>query len=145
MNKIDSCLLTRLILVRCYKNNKGNHIGGITYIHDERVNTVKHATDGWRVIGTPKWNAVLAAEYLPEPDTALIGRLRFTDSQLVNDRGVTSPSFTIFDLGIRHKTTINAAPVTLSAMCYNVFDKNYFTIDDLGEPRTFMVSAQFDL
>lgn len=145
MNKIDSCLLTRLILVCYYKNNKRNHIGGITYIHDEQVNTVKHATDGWRVIGTPKWNAVLAAEYLPEPDTALIGRLRFTDSQLVNDRGVTSPSFTIFDLGIRHKTTINAVPVTLSAMCYNVFDKNYFTIDDLGEPRTFMVSAQFDL
>ncbi|MFC2342896.1 MAG: hypothetical protein ACFNWW_03310 [Negativicutes bacterium] len=82
---------------------------------------------------------------MPEPDTALIGRLRFTDSQLVNDRGVTSPSFTVFDLGIRHKTTINGVPVILSAMCYNVFDKNYFTIDDLGEPRTFMASAQFDL
>lgn len=49
MNKINSCLLTRLILVCYYKNNKGNHIGGVTYIHDERVNTVKHATDGWRV------------------------------------------------------------------------------------------------
>lgn len=126
-------------------SEKWNLLGGVTYIHDERTSTVNHAMDGWRVIGTPRWNAVLAAEYSPETNTALIGRIRFTDRQLANDRGVTSPSFTLFDLGIRYKTKIDMTPVTLSAMCYNVLNKNYFTADDLGEPRTFILSAQFDL
>ena len=126
-------------------NKKWNLMGGVTYLDGKRERTTNHAKDGLRATGNPKWNAVIAAEYKPEEDTSLIGRVRFTDSMLVNDNGVESPSFTLFDFGISHKTRINTVPVTLKAMCYNVFGKDYFFFDDLGAPRTFMLSAQFDI
>ena len=126
-------------------DKKWNLIGGVTYLDGKRERTANHTKDGWKATGNPKWNAVVAAEYKPEEDTALIGRIRFTDSILVNDNGAESPSFTLFDFGVSHKTRINTVPVTLKAMCYNVFGKDYFFNDDLGAPRTFMLSAQFDI
>lgn len=56
-----------------------------------------------------------------------------------------------FDLGLNYKTKINNTPVTLSAMCYNVTGKDYWIPQSgtnylaLSNPRTFMLTAQFDL
>lgn len=61
------------------------------------------------------------------------------------------PSYVTFDLGVYYKTEMNAVPVKLSAMCYNVTNKDYWmgrggsTTFGLSMPRTFMLSAQFDL
>lgn len=126
-------------------DKKWNIMGGLTYLNGKRENTAGHKTDGFRATGTPKWNAVLTAEYKPEEDTSLIGRIHFTDRMLINDNGVESPSFSLFDFGVRHTTKINSVPVTLSAMCYNAFGKNYFYGTSLGAPRTLMLSAQFDI
>lgn len=39
--------------------------------------------------------------------------------------------------------------MTLNAMCYNVFDKNYWAPSGntlhVGGPRTYMLSAEFDI
>ena len=52
-----------------------------------------------------------------------------------------------YDLGVNYKTKINATPVTFSAMCYNLTDKNYRDAHTgngliLSNPRTFMLSAE---
>lgn len=56
---------------------------------------------------------------------------------------------TTFDAGINYKTQINKMPVKLSAMCYNLTGKDYWIAYGSGlhlsSPRTFMLSAQFDL
>ena len=61
------------------------------------------------------------------------------------------PSHLTYDLGVSYKTKVNTIPVKLSAMCYNVTDKDYWmgrggsTTIGLSMPRTFMLSAQFDI
>ena len=56
----------------------------------------------------------------------------------------------VYDLGVTYKTKLNDMPVKLSAMCYNVADKDYWTVargDQLyvSTPRTFFVSAEFEI
>ena len=76
-------------------------------------------------------------------------RINYVGKSHVNDNGVEVPSHTTFDLGYTHKTEINSTPVTLSAMCYNVLGKDYWisrgNSTAFGTPRTFMLSAQFDI
>lgn len=141
---------------------KWNLMGGLMYLHGERTNTpsvswsstdkklsATASKDGWHVNGAPKWNGVLAAEYEADDDTSIIGRMNYTGKSHVNDNGITTPSFVTFDLGIKHKTKINTVPVTLRAMCYNLFGEDYWisrgTSVAFGAPRTFMLSAQFDI
>ena len=141
---------------------KWNLMGGLMYLHGERTDTPSvswdstnkvlkpsASKDGWYATGTPKWSGVLAAEYEADQNTSLIGRMNYVGESHVNDNGVTAPDYMTFDLGVRHKTEINSTPVTLSAMCYNAFGKDYWisrgTSVALGAPRTFMLSATFDI
>lgn len=59
------------------------------------------------------------------------------------------PSYMTYDLGVNYKTAFNKTPVTLTAMCYNLTDKNYWTAYGnnliLSSPRTLMLSATFDI
>lgn len=139
---------------------KWSLMGGLMYLHGERKNTpdvtwsggsLKPAVskDGWYANGVPKWNAVLAAEYEPDDKITAIGRLNYMGKSHVNDNGVMAPAYMTVDLGLRYKMKFDSTPVTLSAMCYNVLGKDYWisrgTSVALGAPRTFMLSAQFDL
>lgn len=130
---------------------KWNLMGGIMYLNGKREKLAKGSEhlEGRYANGAPKWNAVLAAEYEADKDTTLLGRVNYTGKSHVNDNGVTTPSFATFDLGIKHKTHINTVPVTLKAMCYNVLGEDYWisrgTSVAFGAPRTFMLSAQFDI
>lgn len=141
---------------------KWNLMGGLMYLHGERTDTPSvswdsknevlkpsASKDGWYATGTPKWSGVLAAEYEADQNTSLIGRMNYVGESHVNDNGVMAPDYMTFDLGVRHKTEINSTPVTLSAMCYNAFGKDYWisrgTSVALGAPRTFMLSATFDI
>lgn len=137
---------------KCYKgvewlftgelSPKWSVLGGVTYI-DPKFDS--GSNNGKRSIGTPKWSGVIGAEYKPQEDTSLIGRVHYTGEMKVNHNNVMAPAFTTVDFGIRHMTHIDEVPVTLGLMCSNVFDKKYFTCDELGDPRTFMLSAQFDM
>ena len=79
----------------------------------------------------------------------------WNDSAYVEDKGGKGkyeiPSYVTFDLGVNYKTKINSVPVKLSAMCYNIADKDYWmgrggsSTFGLSMPRTFMLSAQFDI
>ena len=75
----------------------------------------------------------------------------YNGPSLVNNEKLTVPGHTIFDLGVHHTCKINTVPVTFTAACYNVFNKNYWMTRSgggevlLGLPRTLMLSAQFDL
>lgn len=130
---------------------KWNLMGGFMYINGkrEKLSSGSEYLEGRYATGVPKWSAVLAAEYEAEEDTSIIGRLNYVGESHVNDNGVTTPDYLLVDLGIRHKTRINTVPVTLRAMCYNVFGKDYWisrgTSVALGSPRTFILSATFDL
>lgn len=121
------------------------------YLDGKRENLAsgKENLEGKFTTGTPKWNAVLAAEYEADENNSMVTRLNYMGSSYVNDNGVKSPSYTTLDLGYKYKTNINNTPVTINAMCYNVFDKNYWisrgTSLALGVPRTFMLSAEFDI
>lgn len=131
--------------------DKWNLMGGVLYLNGkrEKLTMGKENLEGKFATGTPKWNAVLAAEYEADKNTSFIGRANYVGESHVNDNGVKAPDYMTFDFGVKYKTAINHVPVTLNAMCYNAFDKNYWisrgTSVALGAPRTFMLSAQFDI
>lgn len=131
--------------------DKWNLMGGFMYNNAKREKLAKGYEDleGRYVCGVPKWNGVLAAEYNADENNSAVIRLNYVGKSHVNDNGVDVPSHTTFDLGYTHKTELNSIPVTLNAMCYNVFGKDYWisrgNSTAFGTPRTFMLSAQFDI
>lgn len=127
---------------------KWNAMGGITYLNGE-VNKATSVRSGTAVNGTPKWNGVLGLEYEADDSFSVLARaLYFGDCSIQNER-LDVPSYTTFDLGMKYKTKISNTPVTLSAMCYNLTGKYYWITSSnttmLSNPRTFMLSAEFDL
>lgn len=129
--------------------------GGLIYLDAEREKTKNGTKDGCFVNGVSEWSGVLGLEYKPEESWGIVGRAVWNDKAYI-DSGSNSgkteiPSYVTFDLGVNYKTKINTVPVKLSAMCYNVADKDYWmgrgssTTIGLSMPRTFMLSAQFDI
>lgn len=132
-------------------SDKWSAMGGFMYLNGKREHLAsgsKHL-EGKYANGTPKWNAVFAAEYEADENNAAILRLNYVGKSHVNDNGVMAPSYTTVDLGFKHKTKVEVTPVTLSLMCYNAFGEDYWisrgTSVALGAPRTWMLSAQFDI
>lgn len=128
---------------------KWSFMGGLMYLNAEQSKTQGGTNDGKAVNGAAKWNAVAALEYAADEDFSIVGRVLYNgDSEIQNEK-LTVPSYVTYDLGVNYKTKINTVPVTLSAMCYNLTDKNYWTSHGndllLNNPRTFMLSATFDI
>ena len=129
--------------------------GGLLYLDAERSKTQNGTKDGFFVTGVAKWSGVLGLEYKPDEAWGIVGRSVWSDKAYIEDTDGNGkyeiPSYVTFDLGVNYKTKINAVPVKLSAMCYNVADKDYWmgrggsSTFGLSMPRTFMVSAQFDI
>lgn len=136
---------------------KWNLMGGLMYLDAKRNKTSDSNKDGvgdydgYRVNGASKWNGVVALEYEADKDFTVLARGIYNGTATINNEKLDVPSYMTFDLGVSYKTKINNVPVKLSAMCYNVMDKDYWMPQSgnnylvLGNPRTFMVSAQFDL
>lgn len=114
----------------------------------------KHLKDK-RVSGQPNLSGVLGLEYHPDENTGIIGRVSYTGEATLQNRNkvnptrVHTPAYTVFDLGVTHKTKIADIPAKLSFMCYNVTDKDYWMVargDQIyaSLPRTFFASAEFD-
>jgi len=74
----------------------------------------------------------------------------FIDSSSTSGKTQIS-GYTTFDLGVNYRTKLNTVPVKLSAMCYNLTNKDYWlgrggsTTFGLSMPRTFALSATFDI
>lgn len=129
--------------------------GGLLYLDAEREKTKNGTKDGWFVNGASEWSGVLGLEYKPDDSLGIVGRAVWNDKAYIDSRSSSGkteiPSYVTFDVGVNYKTKINTVPVKLSAMCYNVADKDYWmgrgssTTIGLSMPRTFMLSAQFDI
>ncbi len=127
---------------------KWNLIGGFMYLDTEQK-TASKASNGKRVNGVPEWTANLGVEYVASDDFSAITRLNYVGSSKVLDEKYGVPSYFTMDLGVKYKTEWGNTPVTLNAMCYNLFDKSYWQPSGntlhTGGPRTFMLSADFQL
>ena len=135
-------------------NKKWDAIFGLSYMHAYQNKTQGGANDGRTISGVPRLSGDLALIYKPDDAWKLIGRVNYTGTTSIRETSsyeapIDIPSATILDLGASYKTKIGKNPVTISAMCYNVFDRDYWygagtNSIGLGAPRTFMVSAKFD-
>lgn len=129
-------------------NDKWNLVGGFMHLKADQV-TSSVATNGKRPNGVPEWTANMGIEYKASENFSALARANYVGSSYVQNEKFEVPSFFTFDLGVKAKTEFKDTPLTLSAMCYNVADKNYWNPSGntlhLGGPRTFMLSADFEL
>lgn len=127
---------------------KWNLIGGFMHL-DAKQKTTSAATNGKRPNGVPEWSANLGVEYKANDDFSVLMRGNYVGSSYVRDEKYSVPSYFTLDAGVNYKTSLNSTPVTLRAMCYNVTDKKYWApsgnVLHSGGPRTFMLSAEFDI
>lgn len=124
--------------------DKWDLVGGLMYL-DSKDNK------GRDVNGASDWSATVGAMYHANDAFSVLGRMTYLDSTTINNGVLHVPSYTKFDFGVSYKTRINNTPVTFDAMCYNIFGKDYWTARSgysslsLGAPRTFVLSANFQL
>lgn len=133
--------------------DKWSYIVGLSYLDSKQQKTYKGLNDGRQVDAMPKWSGDLALIYKPSDALHVTGRLTYTGSAYIrNTSSYTNPikigGQTLMDLGVSWDTHFGKQPVTLSAWCYNLFDKDYWYAAGsnnigLGAPRTYAISAQF--
>lgn len=130
-------------------------IGGFLYLDAKRKHTKGGISDGKFVNGVSKWSTVLGVEYTPNQDWGIVARVVWNDKAYIDNSKSSSkkteiPSWVSVDVGVHYKTRFYDVPVTLTAMCYNVFDNDYWiargssTTFGLSMPRMYMVSAGFE-
>lgn len=134
---------------------KWNTTGGLLYLDAQREHTKNGLKDGMFVTGVSRWSSVVGLEYKPNDDWGIVGRAVWNDKAFVEDTNGKGkyeiPSHLTFDLGVNYKTQVHAMPVKFSAMCYNVTNRDYWmgrggsSTFGLSMPRTFMLSAAFDI
>jgi iron complex outermembrane receptor protein len=127
---------------------KWNLIGGFMHLNAKQK-TTSAATNGKRPNGVPEWSANLGVEYKANDDFSVLMRGNYVGSSYVLNEKYSVPSYFTLDAGVNYKTSLNGTPVTLRAMCYNVTNKKYWAPSGntlhSGGPRTFMLSAEFDI
>ena len=138
-------------------SKKWEFVGGFMYLNAKQAKTANGLFDGKPVNGAAQWSGVLSAIYKPTPAWSVLARMDYMGPSVLFTSSSRSyselniPAYMTFDLGVTWKTKIERTPVTFSAMCYNVLNKNYWKARTgqsslmVGSPRTFMLSAQFDL
>ncbi|MCE3272061.1 MAG: TonB-dependent siderophore receptor [Ramlibacter sp.] len=131
-------------------------LGGATWLQAKQRSTGSAATDGKRVIGVPKMQATVGAEWdVPAMHgVALDARLVHTGSSYADAANTLKvPGWTRLDLGARYLTEVAGRVVTLRARVDNVTDRNYWASSGgfpgagylvVGAPRTFSLSASVD-
>lgn len=136
-------------------SKKWDLIFGIAYMNAEKTHTEGGENDGRKVCGIPKWSGDLALTYKPDDRTKIFTRINYTGTTRVHDTSsyehhIDVPSITLFDVGASYKTKIMGYDTTITAMCYNLFDREYWYANGdnsigLGAPRTFAVTASFQI
>lgn len=121
---------------------KLNFLGGFMYLDAKTA-------DEKRADGLAKWSGNIGLEYEASDDFAALMRMNYVGDSYIYSEKYEVPGYFTMDLGCKYKTEMGGTPVKLDAMVYNVFDKNYWAPSGNtlfnGAPRTFMLSAQFEL
>lgn len=126
--------------------------GGLMYLDSKYKKNSQRYLNGKTVAGTSDWSGVLTAEYDPNENIDLWGRMVYTGSAPIYtnaNRKLKFSSSTVFDLGVRFRSHIKNIPVTYDLTVFNVFNKDYwlprptYSYGILGNPRTIAFSAQF--
>lgn len=134
--------------------DKWNLIGGFMYLDAVQhtgldKNGLPKASDGKRPNGIPDWTGNLGVEYQADDHVAGLLRANYVGASYVRDEKYRVPGYFTLDAGVKYKADFYGTPVTVNAMCYNLTNKNYWSASGntlhLGGPRTFMLSAEFDI
>lgn len=126
-------------------NDKLDVIGGVAYVDATQASTGKKGN------GVSRWSGTMALVYKPTDALSILGRMTYQSSAWILNEKYKIPSHTLFDLGASYDTKISRTPVTVKAMVYNLFGKDYWagrannSTVVLGSPRTFTLSATFHL
>ncbi|ENM2865598.1 TonB-dependent receptor [Citrobacter koseri] len=129
-----------------------NIYSGVTLLDPKLKDTVSDTTSDKRVVGVPKVQANVLAEYsLPSmPEWVYSANVHYTGKRAANDTNTAwASSYTTWDLGTRYTTKISNVPTTFRVVANNVFDKHYWasifpsgTDGDNGSPSAFIGSGR---
>lgn len=129
-----------------------NIYSGVTFLDPKLKDTVSDTTSDKRVVGVPKVQANMLAEYsLPSmPEWVYSANVHYTGKRAANDTNTAwASSYTTWDLGTRYTTKISNVPTTFRVVVNNVFDKHYWasifpsgTDGDNGSPSAFIGSGR---
>lgn len=129
-----------------------NIYSGVTLLDPKLQDTVSDTTSDKRVVGVPKVQANMLAEYsLPSmPEWVYSANVHYTGKRAANDTNTAwASSYTTWDLGTRYTTKISNVPTTFRVVVNNVFDKHYWasifpsgTDGDNGSPSAFIGSGR---
>ncbi|WP_410740898.1 TonB-dependent receptor [Citrobacter koseri] len=129
-----------------------NIYSGVTLLDPKLKDTVSDTTSDKRVVGIPKVQANVLAEYsLPSmPEWVYSANVHYTGKRAANDTNTAwASSYTTWDLGTRYTTKISSVPTTFRVVVNNVFDKHYWasifpsgTDGDNGSPSAFIGSGR---
>jgi len=131
-------------------------LGGGTWLDAEQADTSSATTEGKRVIGVPRFQSTVGAEWdVPGASgLALDGRLVYTGASYANATNTLKvPGWTRVDVGARYVTDVQGRVVTLRARVENLADRDYWSSVGgypgagylaAGAPRTFGLSASVD-
>ncbi|MFY9478459.1 MAG: TonB-dependent siderophore receptor [Aquabacterium sp.] len=131
-------------------------LGGVTFLDAKQKDTGSAATEGQRVIGVPKAQSTLGAEWdVPGVrGLTLDGRLIYTGASYADEANTLKvPSWTRLDVGARYITDIAGSTWTFRARIDNLADRDYWASVGgypgngylvLGNPRTLGLSASVD-
>lgn len=131
-------------------------LGGMTWLDAKQRETGNAALNGNRVIGVPRLQANLGAEWdVPGAQgLALDARVVRTGATYANDANTLRvPAWTRLDMGVRYATEWSGRLVTLRARVDNATDRNYWASAGgypgsgylvVAAPRTFTLSASVD-
>lgn len=125
-----------------------NIYSGVTFLDPKLKDTGESDTSNKQVVGVPKVQANLLAEYsLPSmPQWVYTANVHYTGKRAANDTNTSwASSYTTWDLGTRYTTKISNVPTTFRVVVNNVFDKHYWasifpsgTDGDNGSPSAFL-------
>lgn len=129
-----------------------NLYSGVTFLNPKLKDTVSESTSDKRVVGVPKVQANLLAEYsLPSlPQWVYSANLHYTGKRAANDTNTAwAGSYTTLDLGTRYSTTLYKVPTTFRVAVNNVTNEHYWasifpsgTDGDGGSPSAFLGSGR---
>lgn len=138
--------------------------GGITWLNPLLYDTGSAQTDGKRIVGLPRFSASLLAQYRIRalPGLSASAGVRYVGARAGDDANTSEvASYTTLDLGASYVTSVFGRITTVRFTVDNVTNRHYWTdvhpgglngytasglaSAELGAPRTFMASVQFDL
>ena len=131
-------------------------LGGLTWLDAKQETTGLASTDGKRVIGVPRMQASLGAEWavFGLEGLALDARAVYTGASYADAINTLEvPGWKRFDLGARYEFNVGDRLLTLRARVDNVANRSYWASvggypDNgylvVGAPRTVSLSASVD-